>query len=598
MMKQMRENTKIILWVVVVAFVITIFAVWGLDLQGGGAGGPKQSLVGRVNGVPVTPQAYQSIYTQMAQQFRASNPNGELSSVQQEMLRQQAWESIVSNILTTEEIKKLGITVTDDEVLNFIRTSPPPEVQQYFTDAEGNFDFAAYQAALNNPEADWTAVEDLVRQRIPVVKLNQYLMSQVHVSPAEVRRAFDEQSVKLKASYVSFPIDAEDVGDWAPSDDDIAAYYSTHIDRYQQPEKATLQVARVPRVPSDRDRSDLAYTAGIVRKQALGGEDFATLAKTYSEAHTAPVGGETGFMGAGQRDEAILNAAASLKPGEISETLTTPDGVYIIQLIASRKEKGQPQYNLREIYMKLSPGPETVDSLAAVARAIQEQAATGEELTAAANAHGVDVMTTEPFPADVPIPGLGFVPAVSRFAFAGTVGQVSDVIGDDNNFYVCRIQTRTPAAPRPVEEVSDAIRQLLVRARKVDAAMLKAAAFRRSTSVPDVTFEKVAAQYGYTVSKTDSFTVAQPVAGQGAYSPFAQAALSTAPGSASPPVESGNAVYVIHVDGRKDPDEATFQASAAGIREQIFQEKVQAFVTYWYEDLRKRSTIEDFREAS
>ncbi len=597
MMKQMRENTKIILWVVVVAFVITIFAVWGLDLQSGGMT-QKQSLVGRVNGVPVTPQAYQSVYTQMAQQFRASSPNGELSSMQQEMLRDQAWENIVSNILTSEQIKQLGITVSDEEVLNAIRTSPPPEVQQYFSDENGNFDYAAYQSALNNPEADWTAVEDLVRQRIPVLKLNQYLMSQVHVSAAEVRRAFDEETVKLVARYVSFPIDGEDIGDWTPSDEDVAAYYQKNLDRYQQPEKASLQVVRLPRVPSDRDRSDLVYTAGIVRRQAVGGEDFATLARTYSEAHTASVGGETGFLGAGQRDAVVMDAAAQLKPGEISEPIPTTDGIYVIQLIASRKEKGEQQVNLREIYMELTPGPETADSLAAVARDIHDQAVAAKDLATAANAHGLEVVGTDPFAAGMPISGLGFVPAVSRFAFAATPGTISDVIQDDNNFYVCRVENRTPAAPRPVEEVADVIKQMLLRERKVDSATRKAVAFRRTATVPNTPFEKAAAQYQLTVASTDSFTVAAPVAGMGAHSAFAQAALSTVPGTLSAPVESGNAVYVIRVDGRQDPDEATFQARAPQIRDRIYQEKVQQYVNYWYAELRKNSTIEDFREAS
>jgi peptidyl-prolyl cis-trans isomerase D len=597
MMKQMRENTKIILWVVVVAFLITIFAVWGLDLQSGGMTRQK-NLVGRVDGIDITPQMYQSVYTQMAQQFRASSPNGELSSLQQEMLRDQAWENIVSNIITSAQIKKLGITVTDEEVLNAIRTSPPPEVQQYFSDKDGRFDFAAYQSALNNPEADWTAVEDLVRQRIPMMKLNQYLMSQVHVSADEVRRAFDEENVKMVARYVSFPIDAEDIGDWSPSDEDVAAYYQKHLDRYQQPEKASLQVVRLPRVPSDRDRSDLAYTAGIVRKQAAGGEDFATLAKTYSESHTATVGGETGFLGDGQRDAVVMQAAAGLKSGEISAPIPTTDGIYVIQLIASRKEKGAQQYNLREIYMKLTPGPETVDSLAAVARDIHDQAVASGDLAAAANAHGLEVVGTDPFAAGMPVPGLGFVPAVSRFAFAGAPGAISDVVSDDNNFYVCRIESRTPAAARPLAEVTDVIKQILVRERKVESATRKAVAFRRTATIPNTSFEKAAGQYQLKVAQTDSFTVSQPVADQGPNSAFAQAALSTVPGTVSAPVESGNAVYVIRVDGRKDPDEAAYQAGAPQIRDRIYQQKVQAYVTYWYDNLRKQSTVEDFREAS
>ncbi len=198
MMKAMRENTKIILWVVVVAFLITIFAVWGLDLQGGGSTPRQQNLIGRVNGIPVTPQTYQAAYNQLAQQMRA-NGQTDLTATQQEMLRDQAWESIVSNIITSQEIKKLGIGVTDEEVLQTIRTSPPPEIQQYFHDDKGNFDYKAYQAALNNPDADWTAVEDLVRQRIPVIKLNQYLTAQVHVSNSDIRTAFEEETVKMLA---------------------------------------------------------------------------------------------------------------------------------------------------------------------------------------------------------------------------------------------------------------------------------------------------------------------------------------------------------------------------------------------------------------
>ena len=118
MMKQMRENTKVIIWFVVVAFIVTIFAVWGLDLQTSGitGQGQGQGLVGKVNGVPVTPQAYQAAYTQLSQQYRAVSPTGQLSAAQQELLRDQAWTNIVNNILTEQEIKKLrdGIRASDD----------------------------------------------------------------------------------------------------------------------------------------------------------------------------------------------------------------------------------------------------------------------------------------------------------------------------------------------------------------------------------------------------------------------------------------------------------------------------------------------------
>ncbi len=355
---------------------------------------------------------------------------------------------------------------------------------------------------------------------------------------------------------------------------------------------------RIPRVPSDRDRSDLIYTANHVRGQAVAGEDFATLAKTYSEGHTASVGGETGFLGDSQRDPAVMKAVASLKKGEISHPVPTDDGVYLVQLIDSKKENGETKYNMREIYMKLTPGAETVDSLSAVARDVEEKAVNDGDLAAAAATHGLEVTTTTPFAKNMPIPGVGFAPGLSRFGFAADVGAVSNVIADDNNFYVCKLTQRLPAAASPLEDVADIIKKSLIRDRRLTAATHKAEAFRRSAVAPDTPFEKVASQYGFTVVTTDSFTVSDPVAGQPAYSAFARAAFAINPGNVGGPVESGNSVFVIRVDARTDPDPAAFKERAPQIRDRLVRERVQNYVGYWYDNLRKKATIEDLREAS
>jgi parvulin-like peptidyl-prolyl isomerase len=590
----MRENTKIILWVVVVAFVITIFAVWGLDLQSTDVA-RQQNEVGKVNGVAITPQMYQAIYSQMAQQFRSQS--GELTTAQQEMIREQAWDNIVSNIITGEQIEKLGITVSDEEILNFLRTSPPAEVQQYFRDQAGNFDYAAYQAALNNPEADWTAVEDLARQRIPVVKLNQYLMAQVHVSASELRRAFAEENTKLIVQYVEIPIDAEDLAGWTPTDEDVKAYYDANAAQFEDVEKAVLEFVRIPIAPSTRDRAEMIQFTAKIREDAVKSGDFASEARTFSEAHTAAVGGETGLISRGQREEAVMNAADALKPGEISEPVLTGDGIYLVQLIEKKKEKTETRYNLRELFVKLNAGTETIDSLSAVAQTVRDAAKASGDLSAAAKASNLEAGTSEPFAKGFPIPGLGYSPAASRFAFAAEPGTVSDVIADERNYYICRVKEKIPAAARPLEQVAEGIRQTLVRERKLESAMRKATAFERSATLPDTPFDRAAAQYGFRATKTDSFTVAAPPAGMPAYSNFARAALSAEVGTVAAPVESGNSVYVIRVEGRRDPDQADFSARAGALREQLFRNKVQEYVSYWYNDLREKSTIEDRRDA-
>jgi parvulin-like peptidyl-prolyl isomerase len=587
----MRENTKIVLWIVVVAFLITIFAVWGLDLQSSGTRHEK-SLVGRVNGVNVTPQMYNTIYTQMAQQVRSQS--GDLTAAQQEMIRDQAWENIVSNIITSEQIKKLGITVTDDEVLSFLKTSPPAEVQQYFKDKNGNFDYAAYQAALNNPDADWTAVEALARERIPMVKLNHYLMSQVHVSATEVRRAFAEQNTRLIARYVQFPLDAEDAGA-APTDAEVKAYYDAHPDQFKDVERAVVEFVRVPIEPTKEDKDALLEMANGIRKSETTPDQFKSDIGTYSEAQTSKVGGETGLLGKTQRDPAVMAAADALKPGEISQPIVTADGVYIVQLIEKKKDKTEDKYNLRELYMKLSPSSATQDTLSGKARAVQEAASKSKDLVAAAKAQGLDVSTSQPFAEGFPVPGLGYFPAVSRFAFASKPGAISAVISDEKNYVVCRLKERTPAAIRPLDQVAEGIKQTLIHDRRVASAMHKADGFARSASAQGAKFDDAAAQYGYKVAKTDSFTVAQPPTGMMPNSAFARAALDLDVNGVSKPVESGNAVYVITLLGRRDPTQADFNAKAGSVRDQVYRQKVQDYVAYWYGEVKDKSKIEDLR---
>jgi peptidylprolyl isomerase/peptidyl-prolyl cis-trans isomerase D len=571
--------------------------VWGLDLQSSNHGA-QQNTVGRIDGVDITPQAYQSIYTQLSQQYRANDPSGNLNAAQQEMLREQAWDNIVNNVLTSKEVERLGITVSDEEVLNVIRTSPPQEIQQYFRDDKGNFDYAAYQQALNNPEADWTSVEQMVRQRVPVVKLNQYLMAQVHVSQSEITRALQEESVKMIADYVAFPIADETVEGTGPTDADVDAYYQKHLEDYQLPEQAVLDVVRIAITPTAQDRDDLIFGANNIRDDIVAKGDFEGAAKAYSESHTAAVGGETGFIGPSQRDAPVMAALATQKPGDVSPVISTTDGVAIVQLIATKKERGETLYNFREIVMKLSAGSATSDSLSALAQEVQQKAAESGDLTAAANAHGLEIVTSQPFAKGMPIPGVGYVPALARFGFAGEVGAVSSVISDDKTFYVARVQSRTPAAARPLTEVAEGIKATLERDGKIDAARRKARAFLRSANAPDAAFRAVAQTYGYEVAKTDSFSVATPVAGLPPYSAFARAALAGQAGDVVGPVASGDALYVVKITGRNDPDPSEMSKRIPGMRYRLYQQKVQSYVMYWFNQLKENSKIEDLRDTA
>jgi len=594
MMRALRENTKIILWIVVIAFVVTIFAVWGLDLRTG-RGGADPDILGRVNGVPITRSQYQFIYEQFAQQMRASSQDQALTYAQQQFVESQAWDNLVYGILTDQEIKRLGITVSDDEIVFYLRNTPPVEIRQYFLDENNVFDNEAYQAALSNPEIDWTNLEALARERIPRIKLNEYLSAQVHVSEDEVRRAFQAESLTLDLEYVQVPIATADIGDYVPSDEEVQTYYDQHHDDFESAEKASVELVTIDLDPSPADIADARYTAGRVHDQLVDGEDFGVLAKTYSEAPTASVEGNTGFLKKGARDAAVFDALAKLEPGQFSEPIATDKGFYVVKLLEKKKgDDGEDQFNMQEILVTAAVSRATSDSLSTVANDLRSEASSSS-LAEAAAARGFDLLKPPPFSAGSPVSGLGFAPVVSDFAFSAKPNTLSQVLRDDNRIYLVHLIDRTPATVRPLDEVKDMIRARLTADRRRDVAQVKARGFYNGARQKGADFEKTAADYGLELNHPEPFTGLDNLGDFGPLSPVADAALIVSAGDIAPPVEASGSWVVLKLLSKSEFDIDDYKARFTSIRKTLRDAKVQDYVTYWYEKIKEDSVIEDYR---
>lgn len=84
---------------------------------------------------------------------------------------------------------------------------------------------------------------------------------------------------------------------------------------------------------SDADKAKKKAEAEKVLKRAKNGEDFAKLAKEFSEDPGSKVkGGELGEFGKGQMVPEFEKAAFSMKPGEISNLVESQFGYHIIKL--------------------------------------------------------------------------------------------------------------------------------------------------------------------------------------------------------------------------------------------------------------------------
>ena len=181
-----------------------------------------------------------------------------------------------------------------------------------------------------------TQIREMLRENIrdglTVQKMQQHIVGEIKITPAEVRRYFKD----LPQDSIPF----------VPTQVEVQIVTL-------EPKIPLEEVERVKKTLRD-------YTDGI----NSGKMSFATYARFYSEdPGTARRGGELGFMGKGELVPEYANVAFNLQdPNKVTKIVETEFGFHIIQLIEKRGDR----INTRHILLK--PKVEEKDLEAALVR--------------------------------------------------------------------------------------------------------------------------------------------------------------------------------------------------------------------------------------
>ena len=597
MLKQLRENTKTILWIVVVAFVVSIFAVWGMNQRSGG-GRPSEvsNVVGSVDGIELSRQMYRNNFEELYKNLKMQRGEDfRLSSTESYMLSEQAWEMMIQKTIIAREIERLGITVTDGELVSFLRRNPHPTLRQMFSDEEGNFDYQAYLQALSNPDADWIELERWGRSVLPELKLETMLSSQVHVSERQIRDRFNRQNTRIKVRYVKVPfIDGDPP--YEPTDTEIQALYEEKREDFKAPEKRAIRMVSIEKAPTDLDEIDVFERMNELRAEILAGLDFAEAARQESDDHmTAQKGGDLGFFGRGVMDTLFTETAFALEPGEISEPVRTTFGFHLVRTEEKTVEEGEDKVRASHILMRVEPGYDTIDSLRTLLTDLRE-AIIDKGLTAAAD-FGLEITEPEPFVQGSFIKDHGYLPRLVNFAFNNDVGKISSTMETEQDIYIVEIIQIISESTMPLEEVRPQLVER-IRAKRKENTALETAKELRAMAVTGGNLEAAAHSFELVVTETPPFMIDSSIPEIGMGTGFATAAYELQTGRIGPPVKGHNEWFVMQVIDRSLGEPSELAAQRVALIQELRQESQSRFLALWYDKLRKDAKIVDSREQT
>ena len=432
-MKAMRSQMKVIMWIVAVAMVVG----FGFIITGtGGSLGKSQSklaqgIVGEVDGQSISLRQFQEIYRQNLLNYRQQSES-EPDEATAKQIENQTWQSMVEEMLLQQAYRKLGLKTFDEEVVSIIRNSPPQELrenQNLMTN--GVFDIQKYHAFIGHPQSmPWLLdYESQIRKQLPLQKLRLQLMTGIRVTDQELKEAFIDKFDRVRASYIAIPLGAFYNPNQEISQDRIAGYYQEHRPEYQAPERANLEFVAFAHSPTEKDLQAVKdRIEEIYQESRTPGVDFAELAMTYSEdPGSTEKGGDLGFFGKGQMIPEFEKLAFEMAPGKISQPFQTQFGWHIVKVEEKKTEQGQPMVRARHILLRIKASEETLADLR-IKSDIFNDAIKEMGFEKAAAEQGLEIVKTGFFGRGFYVPRLGSMPELVNFAFDEGRGSVSPVL--------------------------------------------------------------------------------------------------------------------------------------------------------------------------
>lgn len=323
--------------------------------------------VGEVLGEKINVQEFQKLVEEYADVIKMQRGEDNLPEEQMTQIRDQVWNTFVSNKLVEGEAEKLGLTVTDAELQNILKEGTNPMLLQtpFVNQQTGRFDLpslqkflADYKAQQANPQANaqmmeqytviyryWTFIEKTLRQQTLAQKYQALLANCFLSNPIEAKMAFNEENEESKIQLAAFPYSGVQDSEVKVDESELKAKYDELKARFLQPvESRDIQYVAVRVTPSAKDRQAITKDFAAYRTElatATNPEEVVRKVTSTVPYLGIPVGKEAYPMDIAARlDSIAVGETTAVKENKLDNTLN------IIKLVAKVELPDSIQYRM------------------------------------------------------------------------------------------------------------------------------------------------------------------------------------------------------------------------------------------------------------
>jgi peptidyl-prolyl cis-trans isomerase D len=622
MLDRMRRHRAWLKWslgIVVLTFILLYIPSF---LKQDGVGAAPTDTLATVDGRAIKVGTYQRAYQTQINRLRGAYGD----QLNDQMLKQLGIsQRLVQQLIEEEamlaEAGRLGIKVSDAELKERILRMPEFQEGGQFV---GN---ARYTAMLRMARPPITPVEfeDQIRRSLTIEKLQHALTGWVRVSDADVDQEYARRNEKVKLDLAVFTANQFRAG-IQPTDAEIQARFNANPEAYRLPEKRRVRYlsidaealrAKMTATPQEvearyqqnlatyqtpeqvrashilfktegKDEAAVKKVAETVLAKAKAGEDFAKLAKQYSEDGSKDQGGDLDYFGRGAMVKEFEDVAFSQAPGQISGLVKSQFGFHIIKTVDKRAAATR---TLAEVKPQLEDQIKFEKAQAEASKVADEVAKDIDDpsdLDRVAAARSLTVGDSGLFARDEPLAGLGFAPTVSAEAFRMDQGKVSGVLRTNQGYaWITLVEVKQSALPK-LDEVKDKVSADVVRTKAVDLARAKAETMAQAAKT---NFAAAAKAAGVEVKSTELITRGTAIPEVGTNKAVDDAVFALKVNETTGPIATDNAVVVARVKERQDAKPEELAKSRPSLRAELMNQRGNEFFGAYMTKARDRFTV-------
>ena len=257
---------------VVVGFVFVALAAFivGGDLFTPGSNsffGGNENVVGEIGGHEISLEEYQAAVSEIEANY-IMNLNRRPTETEMPAIRNQAWDLLVARFAVMPQYKELGVTVTDEELIDLIQGRNIDEgLKSSFRDSLGQFDrkqlnnFLAQMKSLKMGHPNriqWDMYQRNLGPARERLKYENLLLKTSNVTQAEAEREYHAQTDVAEVSYLYIPFYYAGADSSVKvTDADSKSYYEKYKTRYKTEQTRSLSYVTIPVAASAADSTEI-----------------------------------------------------------------------------------------------------------------------------------------------------------------------------------------------------------------------------------------------------------------------------------------------------------------------------------------------------